>query len=147
MLKEQIQKDMISAMKNKEELKVSVLRMIKSAILKYEVSGERKEATDEDILKIIKKELKQRKDSIKQYIEGGRDELAKKEEEEAKILSTYLPAELTEAEIEKIVKEVIEETGATNKSDIGKVMGLSMKKTKGQADGNNVKKIVEKLLS
>lgn len=145
-LKEQIQKDMIEAMKAKDEVKVGALRMLKSAVLKFETSGDRKVAEDGDVLAVIGKEVKQRKDAADQFKAGGREDLAEKEEKEAAVLQVYLPAQLSEAEIETLVKEAIAATGATSKKDMGKVMGALMPKVKGKADGGIVNKVVGKLL-
>ncbi len=146
-LKEKIQKDLIEAMKAKEEVRVSALRMLKAAILKFEVSGDRKEATDDDILVLVNKEVKQRKDSIEQFRTGGRPEMADQEEKEVAVLQAYMPEQMGEAEIEVLVKEAIASTGATSKADIGKVMGALMPKVKGKADGGVVNKIVNSLLA
>lgn len=146
-LREQIQSDLVVGMKNREELKVSVLRMLKAAITKFETSGkEKKDAGDEDITQIIGKEIKSRKDSAEQYRTGNRLELATKEEAEIKILEKYLPAQLSEEEIRKIVAEVIGSVGAKSKSDLGKVMGALMPRVKGKADGGLVNKIVQESL-
>ncbi len=147
MLKEQIQADMISAMKAKDEAAVRTLRMVKTAIMKYETSGEDKEADDAQVISIIKKELKQRKDSIAQFEAGGRDDLAASEKEEVPVLEKYLPEELPREQVVAAVKEVIEQVGAESKADFGKVMGPAMGKLKGQVDGAVVKEVVEELLS
>lgn len=141
-LKNQIQADLSEAMKAKDETKVSALRMLKSAITNWEVKGERKEAKDEDIMPLVKKEIKQRRDSAQQYREGNRPELAEKEEKEIEVLEKYLPQQMSEEEIKKVVQEVIAELGASSKQDFGKVMGAVMGKLKGQADGGIVNKIV-----
>ncbi len=147
-LKNQIQQDMLASMKAQDEIRLSALRMLKAAILKWEVSGsEKKEATDEDVLQIINKEVKQRKDSIEQFKNGNRPELAEKEEKEMVILQAYLPAQLTEAEILNLAKDAVAESGASSKADIGKVMGKLMPKVKGKADGALVNKVVNGLLS
>ena len=145
-LKNQIQTQLMEAMKAKEDVKVSALRMLKAAILKFEVSGDRKEATDEDVLAIIKKEVKQRKDSIEQFKAGGRDEQAEQEKKEMDILMEYMPAQMEEAEIERLAKEVITATGAKSKAEMGKVMGALMPKLKGMADGSMVNRVVMSLL-
>ena len=145
-LKEQIQKDMIEAMKAKEEVKVGTLRMLKAAVLKFETTGDRKIAEDGDVLGIIGKEAKQRKDAADQFKAGGRADLAEKEEQELAVLQAYLPKQLSEAEVETLVKEAIAATGATSKKDMGKVMGALMPKVKGKADGGVVNKIVGQLL-
>lgn len=146
-LRQTIQQDLIAAMKGKEEMKVSVLRMLKSAIMKFEVSGtEKKEASNEDVLQIIGKEVKQRKDSIDAYEKGGRADLAQKEKEEMALLQAYLPAQMSDEELLAVVQEVVAQTGATSKPEFGKVMGALMGKVKGKADGQRVKAAVEKVL-
>lgn len=146
-LKHKIQADMIAAMKAKEELKVSALRMLKAAILKFETSGDRKEATDEDVLMLIGKEVKQRKDAAEEFRKGNRPEMAEKEEQEMAILQVYLPAQMGEEELRTIIKEVIAQTGASSKADMGKVMGALMPKVRGKADGGVVNKLVGEMLA
>ena len=146
-LKEQLQQDLITSMKAKDEVTTGTIRLIKAAILRLETAGEKKVATDEDVIQIIGKEMKQRKDSIEQFEKGNRPELAEKEKLEMAVLEKYLPAQLSEEEIRNIVAEVIASTGATGKSDLGKVMGALMPRTKGKADGGLVNKIVQELLS
>jgi uncharacterized protein YqeY len=145
-LKEKVQQDMTDAMKAKEEIKLSTLRMLKADIMKFEVSGVKKEATDEDVLSIIQKQLKQRKDAAQQFRDGGRNELAEKEDKEAEILQEYLPEQMGEDEIRAIVEGAIGETGASSKADMGKVMSAVMPKVKGKADGKLVNQIVMQLL-
>jgi len=146
-LKEQVQKDLIDAMKAKEEIKLNALRMLKAEIMKFEVAGsEKREAKDEDVIQLIGKQVKQRDDAAQQYKAGNRPELAEKEEKEAEILKNYLPAQMSEEEVKKIVEETIKETGASGKADLGKVMGAIMPKVKGKADGTLVNKIVQDLL-
>ena len=147
MLREKIHADLLNAMKAKEELKVSVLRLLKAAIMKFEVSGETKvDADDEKVLQLIQKEVKQRQDSVASYQKGGRAELAAKEEQEIKILETYLPPKMSDTELKGIIEETIAQTGAKNKSEFGKVMGALMPKVKGKADGQVVSKMVGELL-
>lgn len=146
-LKEQLQQDLITSMKSKDEVTTGTIRLLKAAILRFETAGEKKIATDEDIIQMAGKEIKQRKDSIEQFEKGGRTELAEKEKLEMAVLEKYLPAQLSEEEVRAIVKEVIAATGATGKSDLGKVMGALMPRTKGKADGGMVNKIVQELLS
>jgi len=146
-LKDQVQSQMIEAIKAKDTIKTSTLRMLKAEILKFETSGSNKETTDEILISIIQKQLKQRKDAAEQYLKGGRPELAEKEEQEAKILETYLPEQMSEEEVREIIKTVITEVGATSKADIGKVMGAIMAKVKGKADGKVINRIVQELLA
>lgn len=146
-LKETIQTDLLKAMKAKEELKLNALRMVKAAIMKWEVDGEKKEAKDDDVIAILKREIKQRKDSAEQFAAGNRPQMAEKEEAEAKILATYLPAQMAEEQVKKIAEKIIAETGASGAPDFGKVMGMMMKEVKGQADGGVVQKVVKEILA
>lgn len=115
--------------------------------MKFEVSGDNKqEASDEVVLQIIGKEVKQRKDSIDAYRKGGREDLATAEEAELKILQAYLPAQMSEAEVREVVKKVVAQLGTTSKADFGKVMGAMMPHVKGKADGQMVSRIVGGLL-
>jgi uncharacterized protein YqeY len=149
MTKQDLQNELKSAMLAKNEGKKSTLRMLISAIGYYEIQkgGAGYEATDEDILAVIQKEAKQRKDAITQYNDGGRPELAAKEEKELKLLETYLPAQMGEEEIRILVKEAISTTGASSVQDMGKIMGALMPKVKGKADGSLVNKIVKEELA
>jgi len=146
-LKEQIQSQMIEAMKARDTIKTDTLRMLKAEILKFETSGSGKELTDEVVISIIQKQLKQRKDASKQYRIGNRHELAEKEDAEAKILEEYLPEQMSEDEVRAIISATIAEVGATSKADLGKVMGAIMPKVKGKADGKVINRIVQELLT
>ena len=145
-LKEQIQNDLTEAMKAKDEMRTSTLRMLKAEIMKYEVSGADKEATDEVVTSLIQKQVKQRIDSEEQFRKGDRAEMADQEAAEAKILKAYLPEQMSEDEVRKIVQEGIASSGAASKADMGKVMGAIMPKLKGKADGKLVNQIVMELL-
>jgi uncharacterized protein len=149
MVKKDLQEELKQSMLARNELKTSVLRMLLSAINYYEINkgGAGYEATEEDVLNVIQNQAKQRRDSIEEYKKANRPELADKESKELEILSVYLPAQINEAEITKLVKEAISEIGATSMSDIGKVMGSLMPKVKGKADGNLVSGIVRKELN
>lgn len=146
-LKEQLQQDLMTAMKTKDEASLSAIRLLKTAIMKVETAGEQKTATDEEIIQLVGKEIKQRKDSIEQFEKGGRPELAEKEKAELKVLEKYLPPQLGEDEIKAIIKEAMAATGASSKADIGKLMGAIMPKTKGKADGGLVNRLVQEMLS
>lgn len=130
----------------RNELKTSVLRMLLSAINYYEIQkgGAGYIATEEDILTVTQNQAKQRRDSIEQFKAAGRQELVDKETKELELLNVYLPEQMSEEEITKLVKEAIAQTGATSMTDIGKVMGALMPKVKGKADGNLVSSIVKK---
>jgi len=149
MLKQQLQQDLKQSMLAKNELKTSVLRLVLSALGYYEINkgGAGYEATDEDVLSVIQKEVKQRKDSIEQYKNANRQELADKETKELEILQEYLPEQMNEDEIRRLVKEAVSQTGAKTMQDMGKVMGALMPKVKGKADGSLVSKIVKEELN
>lgn len=148
MLKEQIKNDTINAMKEKNEEVVATLRMLGAAMKNREIELKKREEglTDEEVLEVVSKEAKKRKDAIEAYQKGGRQDLVDKETNELKILETYLPAQLSDEEIEKEVKKAIEELGATSLQDFGKVMSTAMPHLKGKADGAKVSEIVKNLL-
>lgn len=148
MLKQQLQEELKQAMRDQNELLKSVLRMLLSAITYYEINkgGAGYEATDEDVLSVIDKQVKQRKDSIEQFEKAGRQELADKEKEEMALLEKYLPEQMSEDDVRSIVAETIAGMGTVSMSDMGKVMGAVMPKVKGKADGNLVGKIVREEL-
>jgi len=145
MLIEQIQKDLTEALKSKNELVVSTLRLLLSETHNRQIEKQA-ELTEEDIVAVLRKEAKKRQESVEAYEKGGRQELADKESKELLILSKYLPQEMSPQELEKIVKEVIGKVGAQGAGDFGKVMGGVMGKVKGQIDGAKVSEAVKKLL-
>lgn len=148
MLKQQLKDQLKEAMLAKDELKTSVIRFILSGVTYYEIQkgGAGYSATDEDVMAVINKEIKQRKDSIESYEKANRQDLADKEKAELKILETYLPEQMPEEEVKKYVEEAVKESGATIPSDMGKVMALLMPKVKGKADGQLVSKLVRERL-
>ena len=147
-LEKQIQADMVSAMKAHETVRLAALRGIKAAILLAKTSeGGNGEVSDADIVKIIQKLVKQRKESAKIYAGQNRQELADNELAEAAAMEVYLPKQLSEAEVEAELKKIIEETGASKPSDMGKVMGTATKRLAGQADGKLISSIVKRLLA
>lgn len=145
-LEKKIKENSIDALKNKDKLTSSVLRMLLADIKNLSIE-KKEDLSDEEVQAAIKSAVKKRKDSIESYQAGGRDELAKKEEDEMKILEGYLPEQMSEEKIVKIVKEVIDSMGEVSQADFGKVMGAAMGKLKGQADGNLVSKVVKENLS
>ncbi|NWF88595.1 MAG: GatB/YqeY domain-containing protein [Ignavibacteriaceae bacterium] len=145
-LKEKINNDLKDAMKAGDKLKLETVRSIRALILEFEKSGAGKELTQDDEVKMLSTAVKKRKDSIEQFRNAGRGELAVKEEKELEILLTYLPKQLSEEEIYSEIKRLAAEIGATSKSDFPKLMPLVMKELKGKADGKLVKSIVEKIL-
>lgn len=148
-LKTRLKEELKQAMLTKDVLKTSVLRMLISAITYYEIQkgGAGYEATDEDVLQVIQKEAKQRRDSIEEFKKANRPELVEKETKELEMLQVYLPQQMNEDQIREIVKQTISEIGATTNADMGKVMGALMPKVKGKADGGLVSKIVKESLS
>lgn len=146
-LEQQIQKDIMEAMKAHNTVRTNAVRAIKSEILLAKTSGAGAEITDGDVVKLIQKLIKQRKESAAMYAQGGRQDLADNELAEAAEMEGYLPKQLSEAEVEEIIKGIIAETGASSMADMGKVMGLATKKLAGQADGRTVSTIVKKLLA
>ena len=147
-MEKRIQADMIAAMKAKENIKVASLRAIKAAItLAKTAEGATGEVTDADIIKIIQKLVKQRKESAQQYNDAGRFDLAASELAEADIMEVYLPRQLSEIELEVELAKIIIEVGATKPQDMGKVMGVATKRLAGLADGKAISMIVKKLLS
>ena len=149
-LKEQLNTDLNNAIKEGSGEKRDTLRLLLSSIQNEEIAlrGKGKEKLEEDdVLKVLQKEAKKRKESITAYKEGGRDELAKKEEGELEIISGYLPEELSEEEVKKIVQKAIEEIVPKGKEDFGKVMGRVMQEAKGRTDGAVIKRLVDESIS
>jgi uncharacterized protein len=146
-LRSTIQQDMQGAIKAREELRTSVLRMFFSAIRNKEIAlrqGEDVVLKDEQVLEILNSEIKKRKDSEAVYAQAGRHELAGKEQAEIKILEVYLPAQLSDAELEVIIKNAAVEAGSN--ANFGQVMGKAMPAVKGKADGARVSAMVTKIL-
>ena len=147
-LEKRIQADMVAAMKAKEAVRLSSLRAIKAAIMLAKTAeGATGEVSDQDIVKIIQKLVKQRKESAQQYTDAGRPELAANEVAEMEAMEVYLPKQLTEAEIEAELVKIIAEVGATQPSEMGKVMGVATKRLAGLADGRVISTLVKKLLA
>jgi uncharacterized protein YqeY len=147
MLEEKILSDYKEAMKNKEALRSSTLSFLRSALNYYQIEKQKKSLDDNDVIAVIKKQIKQHQDSIEQFQKGERLDLVEKETKELEILKSYLPKELTEQELNKVIDEVIKETAATGMKDMGKVMKEVMAKVAGQADGKLLSDLVKKRLS
>ena len=147
-LEQQIQEDIKTAMKAKDAVATAATRAIKGEILLFKTSeGGSKEVSDGDILKMIQKLIKQRKESAEQFTAAGRQELADNELAEAAVMEKYLPKQLSEAEVEEKIKAIIAEVGATSIKDMGKVMGAANKALAGQSDGRTISSVVKELLS
>lgn len=146
-LETQIQNELKAAMLSKNEAALRALRAVKSAILLAKTSGSGDSLSPEDEIKMLQKLVKQRKESLQIYKEQGRNDLAKSEEEEIAVIEKFLPAQMSESEIVEAVQKIISETGATDASHLGKVMGMASKQLAGKADNKIIAGIVKKLLS
>jgi uncharacterized protein len=148
-LQEKIDSDLKEAMKAKEAERLSVLRMVKSAIMNaaIEKHGAGGKLADAEVIAVIRKQVKQRRDSAEGFERGGRPELAEKERREMEILSSYLPQPLTAEEVASIVRAAIAETGASSKAEMGQVMKIVNEKAAGRADGRTLSEAVQKALS
>jgi uncharacterized protein len=142
MLMDKIAADMKDAMRAKDAVRLSTLRMLKSAVEYYKIERKQEQLSDADVIVVIKKQVKQRQDSIESFEKGGRIDLVEKEKAELAILKSYLPDELSASQLEEIVKASIVELGATTKADMGKVMKAVQIKTAGRADNRLVSQIV-----
>jgi len=149
MLLDKINQDYKEAVKSKDESKRNTINLLLSAI-KYrqiELRTSEKELTDEEIINVISKEIKKRKEAIELYEKGNRQDLVEKERKELEILESYMPKQLSEEELVSTIDEVIKSVGASSTSDVGKVMKELMPKVRGKADGSLVKSLVEKRLT
>lgn len=144
-LKDQLLADMKEAMKAHDKDRLAVIRMVRGAVRQQEIDG-KKELEDSDVIAVISKEVKMRRDSIEEFNKGGRQDLVEKTQAEIDILMPYLPAQLSEDEVRELVKAAVEATGAKTQKDMGKVMGKLMPKVKGCADGKMVNNIVRSML-
>ena len=147
MLKEQISKDFNEALKARDERKLSALRLLRTEIKKREVSGPKKELADAEVMETITALVKQRRESIRLFREGQRQDLVEKEEAELQFLQTYLPQPLSQSAIEVLIDQVLLETCATGMKDQGKVMKAVMAKISGRAEGKIISEIVKQKLS
>lgn len=144
-LKEKLLEDLKGAMRSREELRMSVIRMVRAAVVNAE-KERRRELSDEEVLEVIWREIKRRMEAASEYEKGGRTDLAEKERKEAEILRSYLPEQLSEEEIRDLARRAIEEVGAVGRRDMGKVMGNIMPQVRGRAEGSVVSEVVRKLL-
>ena len=145
-LKETLMEDMKNSMKNKDTIKKNTITMVRAAIKQREVD-ERIELSDEDILDIISKQVKEKRAAIEEFKRGNRQDLVDLTDSEIEILLEYLPKQLSEEEVEAIVREVIDEVNATSMKDIGIIMKTVMPRVKGMTDGNIVNKVVRKIFN
>jgi uncharacterized protein len=141
-LEEKIEKDLVPALKAHDAIKVSTLRMLKADINNTKIKINKNSLNDNEVLGILSKQVKQHKDSIEQFEKGKREDLVEKEKKELEILLTYMPKQLSEEELKRIIDATIKELGATTKKDMGNVIKSVMDKAKGQAEGKIVSKFV-----
>lgn len=147
MLEDKILNDYKEAMKKRDAVKISTLSFLRAAIANLAIDKKNEKLEDADIISIIKKQIKQRQDSIEQFKKGSRPDLADKEEKETEVLKIYLPRELSIDEVKKIIEEVVTATGASGLKDMGKVMKEVISKTAGCADGKLVSDLVKERLT
>jgi len=146
-IQKEVMEQMKVAMKSKDKVALESLRALKSEFLLANTSGGSVELSETDEMKIVQKLVKQRKDSAAIFSEQGRDDLADPEIAQAKILEQFLPQQLSEEEIEKAIKEIVVQTGASSMRDMGKVMGIASKQLGGKADGKAISMVVKEMLS
>lgn len=163
MLKQQIQEDLKSSLRNREEIRTSTLRMLLATIVNKEIEKrtkaskelpnakeseleEKSKLSDEELVQVLMGEAKKRRESIEMFQKGNRQDLVDQETKELQVLQNYLPEQMNEEEVRKLVQDAIAKTGATSAKDMGKVMGIVISQTKGKADGSLVSKIVKELL-
>ncbi len=144
-LKEKLKSDLKDAMREKNIVKRDAIRAINTMIKQIEVD-ERKELNDNDVIALIQKGVKTRNESITQYKDAGRDDLIEKEQEQIDVFSLYLPKQLSDEELETIIKDIITEVGASSMKDMGKIMGPAKAKIGGSADGKRINETVKKIL-
>ncbi|MGC9330493.1 MAG: GatB/YqeY domain-containing protein [Bacteroidales bacterium] len=146
-LQEQITKDMKEAMREKDKIRLAALRAVKSALLLMATDSQKKKIEPADELKMLQKQVKQRKDSAEVYKKQNRDDLAEIELREAEVIESYLPDKLSPEEIEAEVKKIVDEVNASGMQDMGKVMGVANKKLAGRAEGKDIADKVKQVLS
>ncbi len=145
-LKETLMADLKLAMKDKDTIRKNTVQMVRSAVLQYEKDN-KTELDDDGVIEVIAKELKQRRDSLPDFEKSGRDDLVENLKKEMEVLMGYLPEQLSEAELEQIIKAAISQTGASSVKDMGKIMGIVTAKTKGRADAKMIGSLAKKMLS
>ncbi len=145
-LQQKVMSQLKEAMKAKDKVALESLRAVKSALLLAQTSGDKKELTEEDEIKLVQKLVKQRKESAALYAKQGREDLAEPELAQAKILEQFLPEQLSEDDLKQVISKIIEQVGASSMKDMGKVMGMASKQLAGKADGKAISTVVKQLL-
>lgn len=143
---DKIEHDMRSALKESDSLKLSVLRMVVAAAKTQAIDKKVATLAESDVIQILKRQIKQRRESIEQFRNGNRDDLADKESKELAILEKYVPEQMDEAAIDNLVREAVKETGASTRADMGRLMKAVMEKAGGRADGKVISQVVTKYL-
>ena len=146
-IQKQVMDQMKTAMKSKDKVALESLRALKSAFLLANTSGSGVELSEEEEIKIVQKEVKQRKDSATIFDEQGRSDLSEPEKAQAKILEQFLPEQMNVEELKGVIAEIVSKTGASSMKDMGKVMGMASKQLAGKADGKAISMVVKELLS
>lgn len=147
MLSQRVDEDLKAAMKAKDVTKLGTLRMLKAALGNFLIEKKKDKADDNELIALVQKQIKLRQDSIESFKKGGRQDLLAKETAELKILEGYLPAQLSDAELENLVKKVIQQTDAKTKADLGRVMKEALAQSQGRADGKRVSQLAGALLT
>lgn len=150
MIREQLDIDLKEAMRAKDVVRLATIRSLRAAIMQKEIgmrSGGEAVLEEEDVLSVLQKQAKQRRDSLDQFTAAGREDLAEREQAELDIISSYLPEQLDPDAVRKAVREIVERTGSTGMQDMGRVMGAAMGQLKGRADGKQVQEAVREILS
>ncbi len=145
MLAERLSEDLKQAMRDKDKLRLSVIRMVRAAIKNREIE-KRRELSEDEILDVLDREVKQRQESLQEFEKAGRQDLIQQAQQEIQILRQYLPEPLDDQTLLELVQETIQEVGAVSKRDLGKVMSVLMPKIKGRADGKKVNQMVQRQL-
>ncbi|GGF07581.1 hypothetical protein GCM10010954_02560 [Halobacillus andaensis] len=144
---ERLNQDMKTAMKARDKKTLSVIRMVKASMQNEAIKLGKNELSEEEELTVLSREVKQRKDSLHEFKEAGREDLVEELNQEIEILQVYMPQQLSDQELDQVVQETIQEVGASSKADMGRVMSAVMPKVKGKADGSKVNQLVLKQLS
>ena len=150
MVKDRLTEDLKTAMRAKDEVRLRTIRSLRAALMEKEIEfrkGGEGSLSEEQELAVLQKQAKQRRDSIEQFESAGREDLSAKEQEELQVIEEYLPRQLSDEEVRRAVQEVIDETGAQSRADMGKVMGAAMQRLRGRAEGRKVQQIAQELLS
>ncbi len=150
MLKDKLSSDLKEAMRARDDVRLRTIRSLRAALMEKEIElreGGKAQLTQEQEIAVVQKQAKQRRDSIEQYEKAGRSDLQQKEEEELAVIEEYLPRQLDEDEVRKVLHEVIAATGAASPRDMGKVMGAAMERVRGLADGRRVQQLATEMLS